>query len=188
MKTENKKLAIGSAMAKFQSTLGPALKNTEQSYFGGHYADLNSVIDASKEGKAEAGIAFATVPDILTEKLKSSKTTTYPDGRVEVIEKETLDVIEITRGIVMVGDQWLEGKLTVKTGNKPNDPQAMGSGLTYNRRYLQSNMLNIPTAVGEDDDGEATQDRKNGRQEKPAKATPRAKRPSVSMTEEANIL
>ena len=188
MKTEDKKLAIGSAMAKFQSTLDPALKNTEQSYFGGHYADLNSVIEASRKGKADAGIAFATVPDILTEKLKSSKTTTYPDGRVEVIEKETLDIIEITRGIVMVGDQWLEGKLTVKTGNKPHDPQAMGSGLTYNRRYLQSNMLNIPTAVGEDDDGEATQDRNNGGKEKPAKATPRVKRPVMVVDEGDDIL
>lgn len=183
MKPENKKLTIGNAMAKFQSTLDPALKTSEG--YNYRYADLNSVIDASKNGKTEAGIAFATVPDILTEKLKSSKTTTYPDGRVEVIEKETLDIIEITRGIVMVGDQWLEGKLTVKTGNKPNDPQAMGSGLTYNRRYLQSNMLNIPTAEGEDDDGEATQDRSNNGSKQ--KATPR-KRPSMSMSEEAGIL
>ena len=175
MKTENKKLAIGSAMAKFQSTLAPALKNSEG--YNYEYADLNSVIDASKEGKAEAGIAFATGPDILTEKLKSAKTTTYTDGRVEVIEKETLDIIEITRGIVMVGDQWLEGKLTIKTGNKPDDPQAMGSGLTYNRRYLQSNMLNIPTAAGEDDDGAATQDRMNG-----------SKRPVMIADEQGDIL
>jgi len=163
MTTENKKLTIGKAMAKFQSTLEPAIKGTSQPFYGGNYADLNSVIEASKKGKEEAGIAFATVPDIITEKVKATKTTTYPDGKVEVIEKESLEIIEITRGIIMVGDQWLEGKLTVKTGSKVNDPQAMGSGLTYNRRYLQANMLNIPTADGEDDDGEATQERSNGK-------------------------
>ena len=57
--------------------------------------------------------------------------------------------------------------------------------MTYNRRYLQSNMLNIPTAIGEDDDGEATQDRNNGGKEK---ATPRVKRPVMATAQKDELI
>jgi hypothetical protein len=157
---------IGSALAKFQSRLKPAVKGSDQSFFKGKdgkpskYADLNSIIDASKEPKEESGIAFSLVPNFSVEKLKSVKTTTKPDGSIEVIEKEDLRVIEFVSAFVMVGDDWLEGRMTIKTGAKgPDDPQAMGSGLTYLARYMQSRMLNIGTADGEDDDGEATMNR-----------------------------
>jgi len=164
----DKRTNIGNALAKFQSKLKPAVKGTEQSFFGGKYADLNAIIDASKEPKEEAGIAFSLVPNFSVEKLKSVKTTTKPDGSVEVIEKEDLRVIEFVSSYVMVGEDWLEGRMTLKTGAKgPDDPQAMGSGLTYLRRYMQSNMLNIGTADGEDDDGEATMVRAKSNPKRP---------------------
>ena len=166
-KTEetNGKLALGTALARFQSSLSPAIKGSDQPFFKdkdgnpSKYADINALIEVTKEPLEKAGMAFSCVPDFTLERLKSVKTTTHPDGRVEVIEKEELQVIEFQRGIIMVGEQWLEGKLTIKTGTKgPQDPQAVLAGITYNRRGMKSMMLNISTAEGEDDDGESLVD------------------------------
>ena len=166
-KTEetNVKLALGTALARFQSSLSPAIKGSDQPFFKdkdgnpSKYADINALIEVTKEPLEKAGMAFSCVPDFSLERLKSVKTTTHPDGRVEVIEKEELQVIEFQRGIIMVGEQWLEGKLTIKTGTKgPQDPQAVLAGITYNRRGMKSMMLNISTAEGEDDDGESLVD------------------------------
>jgi len=166
-KTEetNGKLALGTALARFQSNLSPAIKGSDQPFFKdkdgnpSKYADINALIEVTKEPLEKAGMAFSCVPDFSLERLKSVKTTTHPDGRVEVIEKEELQVIEFQRGIIMVGEQWLEGKLTIKTGTKgPQDPQAVLAGITYNRRGMKSMMLNISTAEGEDDDGESLVD------------------------------
>ena len=116
-KTEetNGKLALGTALARFQSSLSPAIKGSDQPFFKdkdgnpSKYADINALIEVTKEPLEKAGMAFSCVPDFTLEKLKSVKTTTHPDGRVEVIEKEELQVIEFQRGIIMVGEQWLEG-------------------------------------------------------------------------------
>ena len=167
---------IGSALAKFQSMIQPALKGTDQSFFTKKdgsptkYADLNAIIEASKVPKEKCGLAFSSVPNFTADKLLSKKTTTYPDGRVEVIERETIQITEFVSAILMNGEHWLEGRMTIKTGAKgPDDPQALGSSLTYLRRYMQSNMLNIGTADGEDDDGEAVMSRpkKSGNPKKP---------------------
>lgn len=167
-KTEetNGKLEIGSALARFQSRLQPVIKDSDQPFYKDRdgnpskYADINALIGVTQEPLEEAGMAYSCVPDFTLERLKSVKTTTHPDGRVEVVEKEEIQVVEFLRGIVMAGDQWLEGKLTMKTGSKgPQDPQATLAAITYGRRGLKASMLNIRTADGEDDDGESLTDR-----------------------------
>tara|TARA_Y100000310_G_C20698945_1_gene827891 strand:+ start:5629 stop:6213 length:585 start_codon:yes stop_codon:yes gene_type:complete len=192
-KTEetNGKLALGTALARFQSSLSPAIKGSDQPFFKdkdgnpSKYADINALIEVTKEPLEKAGMAFSCVPDFTLERLKSVKTTTHPDGRVEVIEKEELQVIEFQRGIIMVGEQWLEGKLTIKTGTKgPQDPQAVLAGITYNRRGMKSMMLNISTAEGEDDDGESLVDHSP----KPKKKKETGGRPVMTRQKEDGIL
>ena len=187
---DDSRLKLGTALAKFQATLDPALKKNENPFYGGKYADLNSIIEATKEPKAKSGIAFSVVPDVIVEKLKATKTTTYPDGRVETVEKETLGTIEIVKGILMVGGVWLEGKSIVKTGAKgPDDPQAQLAGQTYARRGMQNAMLNIPVKAGDkaaeadaDDDGESIIGEKE--KAKRGKAKPASpKRPVMNRTE-----
>jgi|LUMF01.1.fsa_nt_gb hypothetical protein len=187
----NGKLVLGTAMAKFQAQLKPAVKGSDQPFFKdkdgnpSKYADINSLIEVTKEPLNKAGMAFSCVPDFTLERLKSVKTTTHPDGRVEVIEKEEIQVVEFQRGIVMCGDQWLEGKLTIKTGAKgPKDPQAVLGGMTYNRRGIKSSMLNISTADGEDDDGESLMGRNSAPSEQPKKKG----RPVMTRTKEASLL
>ena len=191
----NGKLVLGTAMAKFQSELQSAVRGSDQPFFTkfdkdgnkvpSKYADINSLIEVTKEPLKKAGMAFSCVPDFTLERLKSVKTTTHPDGRVEVIEKEEIQVVEFQRGIVMCGDQWLEGKITIKTGVKgPKDPQAVLGGMTYNRRGLKSCMLNISTAEGEDDDGESLM----GRDPAPSEQTKKKGRPVMTRTKEASLL
>ncbi len=158
----NGRLSIGTGLATQQPLCGAATKDSDQAFYKGKdgtpskYADLNSIIKVTKEPNKEAGMAFSTVPDFTIEKLKSVKTTTFPDGRIEVIEKEHIEVLEFSRSYLMCGENWLESKMIIKTGAKgPDDPQAMGAGLTYNRRQQQAAMLNLMTAEGEDDDGES---------------------------------
>jgi len=188
---------LGIKLAEVQAGMEPALKENENPFYGGTYADLNSCIEATKEPKAKAGMAFSVVPDVIVEKLKATKTTTYPDGRVEVVEKETLGTIEIVKGILMVGGAWLIGKSIVKTGAKgPDDPQAHLAGQTYARRGIQNAMLNIPVKAGDkaaegdsDDDGESIigkkeVNRRGGNNNKPSAA----KRPVMDRTEGDIIL
>lgn len=51
--------------------------------------------------------------------------------------------------------QWLEGDLAIVPPDSRGGCQALGSALTYTRRYLTSNMLNLSLEEGEDDDGAA---------------------------------
>jgi hypothetical protein len=154
------------ALSEFQSNCQPARKNKDQSFYkdkdgnASKYADINAIIEATKKPLTDAGLAFTVVPDFTIEKLKSVRTITHADGRVETVEKEEAKVFEFTRAILMCGDTWIEGKQTIKTGAKsPEDPQAVGGGMTFNRRYMQQCMLNTMLADKEDDDAEKLQDR-----------------------------
>lgn len=194
---DDSRLKLGTALAEFQGDLDPALKGSENPFYGGKYADLNSIIEATKGPKKKSKIAFSVVPDIIVEKLKATKTTTHPDGRVEVVEKETLGTIEIAKGILMVGGVWLEGRSILKTGAKgPDDPQAQIAAQTYARRGLQNAMLNIPVKAGDkaaeadaDDDGESIigekEKAKRGKAKPsvPKKPDSKTDRPVMSRTE-----
>jgi len=103
---------------------------------------------------------------------------------VETVEKEECQVFEFTRAILMCGETWVEGKQTIKTGAKSSeDPQAVGGGMTYNRRYMQQCMLNTMVADNEDDDAEKLQNRKAKDSPKP-----KAAKPSVPAKTEAELL
>ena len=194
---DNNRIKLGAALAEFQSILDPALKESENPFYGGKYADLNSVIEATKEPKKKAKIAFSVVPDVIVEKLKATKTTTYPDGRVEVVEKETLGIIEIAKGILMVGGVWLQGRSILKTGAKgPDDPQAQIAAQTYARRGLQNAMLNIPVKAGDkageadaDDDGESIiGEKEKNRRTKAKPSAPKTPNRPVMVREEDGLI
>ena len=168
--------SLAKALSQFQSKCQPARKNKDQSFYKdkkgnpSKYADINAIIEATKEPLTNAGLAFTVVPDFTIEKLKSVRIITHADGRVETVEKEEAKVFEFTRAILMCGDTWIEGKQTIKTGAKsPEDPQAVGGGMTFNRRYMQQCMLNTMLADKEDDDAEKLQNRPD-KKESPKKA------------------
>jgi hypothetical protein len=111
--------------------MGGALKDSANDFFKSSYADLESVINAFR-GHATANEISFTQGGGLT-----------VDG-----------LVVVTTLLIHSSGEWI----LTETGSKPKDhsPQAVGSAVTYNRRY------GIAAAFGvyqTDDDGEAAQGR-----------------------------
>lgn len=154
------KLAL--ALSKAQSEMELATKNAKNPFFGSRYADLGEVMKACRPALSSNEIAVVQAPST--------------DGA---------DVTVTTRLIHSSG-QWIEcvikstameklSKEDRRDGAKPtptNDPQALGSVITYLRRYALSAMAGVAT---EDDDGEGAYDRDRKGEPEPKAAEARAK-------------
>jgi hypothetical protein len=127
---------IAAALAKAQGEMGGALKDSANPFFKSKYADLSSVWDACRGPLTRNGIAVIQSPSA--------------DGlRVSV---DTL--------LTHTSGQWMRG--TVSVNAKEDSPQAVGSAITYLRRYALQSFAGV---APEDDDGEAAEGRRpsNGR-------------------------
>lgn len=120
--------ALAAALAKAQAETKVAIKGNINPHFKSRYADLGAVIDACREAMSKNGIAWSQVPSVR-------------DGGIVVL----------TTIIMHSSGEWLSGEYPIQPTK--NDPQGMGSALTYARRYSLSSMLGI--AADEDDDGNA---------------------------------
>jgi hypothetical protein len=134
---------IGAALAKAQRVMKGAKKDSANPFFKSKYADLASVADACLDQLNDNAIAVVQSP------------STLDDGRVSV---ETM--------LVHASGQWMSETLTGKP--KDDGPQALGSVITYLRRYALAAFAGV---APEDDDGEAAEGRKD------AKAVPMAVKP-----------
>lgn len=135
---------LAKALAAAQAEMKPAAKDSENPHFKSKYADLEAINEAARV-LSNHGIAVLCVPSGWTE------------NRI------------IVRGmLVHSSGQSIEGVLEMPV-SQPNNPQAVGSALSYSRRYLISSLANI--AAG-DDDGNAAAEKSDGTPE-PKKAQPR---------------
>jgi len=125
---------IATALAKAQSQISPAVKSAANPYFKSKYADLASVWDACRAALTANGIAVVQSP------------SSTDDGRVSV-----------TTMLVHGSGQWLAETLTVKP--KDDGPQALGSVITYLRRYALAAFAGV---APEDDDAQAAEGQKTG--------------------------
>lgn len=121
---------IAKALLKVQVALQPATKdatNTEsrKQY---QYATLNSVMEVCRKPLLDNGILLVQYP----------------------IPANDKELGLMTRLIHAESGQWIGGLMVIPLVNP--DAQAVGSAMTYARRYSLSAMLGIVTA---DDDGEA---------------------------------
>lgn len=108
-------------------------RKTGQSYdYSYSYADLSSVLAAAKAALTEAGLALIQTP-------------TVDSGRVVV-----------TTMLAHGSGQWVASTITFTGGG---DIQAMGSAITYLRRYAATAMLGL---APEDDDGQAAMPARGG--------------------------
>lgn len=123
------------ALAKAQGKMLNAKKDSKNPFFKSSYADLASCFESCKQELSENGIAIVQPPH----KAEGSK-----------ICVETV--------LIHASGQWISGDLEL-TPIK-NDPQAVGSAITYARRYGLCAMVGI---APEDDDGnEASGRNSNG--------------------------
>ena len=126
---------IATALAKAQGEIKGATKDSENPHFKTRYADLASVWEACRAALSANGIAVIQAPTIDSE------------GNVCV---ETL--------LCHSSGQWMRSDLSVRPAKA--DAQAVGSVITYLRRYALAAMVGV---APEDDDGEAATGRGNGR-------------------------
>ena len=123
-----KELAI--ALNKFQAECSGAKKNANNPHFKSKFANLEAVINCAKDALSDNGLSVSQFP-------------VMDQGYAGV---ETL--------LMHVSGEWISNTLLLAC--KKQDPQAMGSAITYARRYSYQSVLGIPA---EDDDGESSMQR-----------------------------
>ena len=134
--------ALFAALAKAQGQMGAAKKGAANPHFKSKFADLASVLEAILPPLNANGLALVQMP-----------------GHSE-------DKVTLTTMITHSSGGWMCSKAATALGRK-NDAQAVGSAITYLRRYCAQAALALPAA---DDDGEAAMGRGNSR---PAPAKPK---------------
>lgn len=134
------------SLAKAQSNMEPAQKNSTNPHLKNRYADLASVLEATMKPLNDQGIAV--IHRVIT-------------------QDPTLVTVEM---LMVKDEQWISSQLSLKP-QKP-DAQGIGSALSYARRYLHSAMCNIGA---EDDDGNSASAGSNGTSSRSGENPPPAK-------------
>ena len=117
---------LANALSKAQGTIKGAVKDSQNPFFKSDYADLASVWGACRDALAKNGLA-------VTQTLAG-----------------TPESVEVITTLMHISGQWINGKLTIKPVKI--DPQAIGSAITYARRYALAAMVGV---APDDDDGNA---------------------------------
>jgi hypothetical protein len=115
---------IAGALVKFQASVSKVAKEANNPFFKSKYASLANILDTIQKPLSECGLAISQFPD------ENALTT-----------------------IILHADsgEWMESSYVMPVA-KQNDPQAMGSAMTYARRYALGSILNLN--IDDDDDGE----------------------------------
>ena len=121
------------ALSKAQGVMAPAKFNKGNPHFKSRYADFTSCMEACRLPLACNGLSVMQYCDTVNDKL-----------------------VLVTM-LAHVSGQWIKSYFPLLP--KDFTSQAIGSAMTYAKRYSLSAMLGI-VADEEDDDGEATMDRK----------------------------
>lgn len=117
---------LAEALCQAQGMMKFAKKDSSNPFFKSKYADLSSVVEAIRLPLYENGLSYAQ--------------TTDTDEHGVIVETV----------LMHKSGEWISGRL--KMVPVKNDPQGIGSCITYARRYGLQSMVGIPT---DDDDGNA---------------------------------
>ena len=117
---------IAAAIAKAQGQIKGASKDANNPFFKSKYADLASVWDACRGALSANGLAVIQSPSAEGTRVSVDTLLTHSSG------------------------QWMAG--TVSVTAKEDTPQAIGSAITYLRRYALQSFVGVSP---EDDDANA---------------------------------
>lgn len=120
---------LSAALAKAQGAMMGATKDSSNPFFKSKYADLASVWDACRKPLSDNGLSVVQTTEFIP---------------------ENPDLVCIETILCHSSGQWIKGRLAGKPVK--NDPQGVGSCITYFRRYSLQSMVGI---APEDDDGNA---------------------------------
>lgn len=119
---------LAAALCKFQANIGKVKKEATNPFFKSKYASLANILDVIQKPLADAGLSFCQLPDA--------------DCLTTILMHDS--------------GEWIEATYCMPVA-KINDPQAMGSAITYARRYALGSILGLN--IDEDDDGEKAMQR-----------------------------
>jgi len=144
------------ALSQAQQDITPALKDSCNPFFKSKYADLSSISNACRLPLSKAGLAI-----------------TQTMGTTETGAMLLITTLGHSSG------QWIRSYLPITMEGKTT-PQALGSAITYMRRYALAAIVNIVT---DDDDGEGAMVRTN-----PTKQFAIPPKPSIISRDQAMAL
>lgn len=119
---------ISPALIKAQGQIGTVSLNKTNPHFRSKYADLSAIREACRKPLADNDLALIQAPATV-------------EGKVT-----------LTTMLLHTSGQWLKSCLELKP-ERAETPQAVGSAITYARRYTMAALLGI--VADEDDDGNA---------------------------------
>lgn len=129
------------ALSRFQGAMHSVPKGSVNPYFHSKYADLDAVWDACRKPLTENGLALVQTTLQDTDKLFLETLLLHTSGEYLCSRYPLFPM-----------------KQTKETGwVQSDDPQSIGSAITYARRYAMSAMLGV--SADEDDDAENAQGR-----------------------------
>jgi hypothetical protein len=175
---------LATALAKCQGEITPALKDSNNPFFKSKYADLNAVWSVCREPLSRHGLCVIQTID-MGEGGEPILITTLAHSSGQWIK--SFSPVPVKEEIVKIDPNKKEeiGKIGPNKKAYKNDPQALGSSITYMRRYNLSSIVGIST--DEDDDGEKAMNR-NAKDTKDSKEKPKVPDLPVISLEESNKL
>lgn len=137
MKTSDTINDLAAALSAAQAHMGPAIKGAKNPHFRSNYADLSSVVEAIRGPFTSNGLSWVQSPSV----------------------DPAAGLVTVTTRILHSSGQWVEAAVSAvpgRGGKADLSPQAVGSAVTYLRRYGLQALAGVPSA---DDDGEAAMGR-----------------------------
>ncbi len=126
---------LADALSKAQSQMHAAKKTSDNPFFKSKYADLATVWEACKSELTNNGLSIIQLPSA--------------EG----------NTVSVTTILAHNSGEWINGTITMQA--KDSGPQAIGSAITYARRYGLAAIISLPQ---EDDDGNAATNQTSTRQ------------------------
>lgn len=155
LRKSNSIAKLAEALSKAQGKMEGAKKDSDNPFFRSKYANLASVWDACRCPLSENGLSVVQTPMTRFRGIPEAYTWISKNGE----EKHGIRVpCEITLVTMLIhsSGEFIEGEFSCLLDTA--EPQAVGSAITYLRRYGLQSMVGI-APQDEDDDGETAQGR-----------------------------
>ena len=140
MKTSESIIKITASFLKAQKKIESVIKDQTNPYFKSKYADLTGVIEACKSKLNAEGIIIL----------------------------QPIDGMNVETILIDLSGEWFSSSTPIVC-KEPNNPQALGSAITYAKRYGLQSMVLLPA---EDDDGEGASNKATNKVNDPTENWP----------------
>lgn len=125
---------LAEALSKAQGSMNEAKEDASNPFFKSKYADLTSVWRACRDSLTKNGLSVSHTTMLMNEEIVLVTTLLHSSG------------------------EWQRGYYPLMLAKR--DPQAMGSAITYAKRYALAAIVGV-CVEGEDDDAEKSMERKS---------------------------